>query len=80
MSRSFTKLQIVAFAIIIVFQPQAQTGDAIFPADLSSTAGDGIPAMLYKHISARAYAPLPAGIQISHHHMKHLPGYSRITL
>jgi quercetin dioxygenase-like cupin family protein len=37
MTRSFRKLQIVAFAIIIVFQSQAQTGDAIFPKGELST-------------------------------------------
>jgi hypothetical protein len=31
-------------------------------------------------VEKRAGAPLPAGIQISHHHVKHLPGTSRITL
>ena len=38
MRRSFAKLQIVAFALIIVFQSQAQTGDAIFPRGELSTA------------------------------------------
>jgi quercetin dioxygenase-like cupin family protein len=38
MRRSCTKFQIIAFAIIIVFQCQAQTGDAIFPkGELSLT-------------------------------------------
>lgn len=38
MRRSCAKFQIIAFAVIVVLQSQAQTGDAIFPkGELSTT-------------------------------------------